>query len=102
MPRLLTCPLGHQWQTADDGSAPTAGWPSVCPVCGLAPRSTDATQPESDDAATLAPPPSPPAAVGGAEAETLLRTAPFLGDASAPLPKMPGYEILERLGSGGM
>jgi hypothetical protein len=32
MYRLPTCLLGHQWQTAVNGDAPTAGWPSVCSV----------------------------------------------------------------------
>jgi hypothetical protein len=102
MPRLLTCPLGHQWHTTDNGDAPTAGWPSVCPVCGLAPKSLDATHSEVDQAATVAPPPTPPAPVGNAEAETLVPETPYFGDANCPLPRMPGYQILERLGSGGM
>src|SRR5439155_26916708 len=30
MPRLLTYPVGHHWETSDNGDAPTAAWPCVC------------------------------------------------------------------------
>jgi eukaryotic-like serine/threonine-protein kinase len=102
MPRLLTCPRGHQWQTTEIGSEPAAGWPGVCPECGLAPKSTDMTHSETTDAATVPPPTTPRPDVANAEAETLVPATPSFFDTSCPLPKMPGFEILERLGSGGM
>ena len=102
MPSLLTCPLGHQWTTTDNGATPAAGWPNVCPTCGLAPKTSDTIHSEADDSATLAPPSNLPAPVGNAEADTLDRAPPYFGAANCPLPRTPGYEIIERLGSGGM
>jgi predicted Ser/Thr protein kinase len=89
MPVLLRCPNGHQWEAATGERESTTDWPPRCPVCGATPQAETETLPPrapeagaSSEAATLAPA-GPPALV-------------------ADRPTIPGYEIVEELGRGGM
>jgi hypothetical protein len=86
MPISRLCACGHRWEETSGASAPAA---SRCPVCGAAvtqagpPEAASASQAETRDALTLASP----------------------GDSAAPgpdCPAIPGYELLEELGRGGM
>jgi WD40 repeat protein len=82
------CAQGHRWN-ADAGSEANGGTAALCPVCqGVgAPASSNGATPRPADAA--------------ADAETVALTAPA-AEASAELPAVAGYEILEELGRGGM
>ena len=76
MPRLLSCPRGHQWEEADE----TAGADSLpCPMCGAA-----STPSKSETATVLDMVRNP---------STALEQAP---------PVLPDFEILEEIGRGGM
>jgi Protein kinase domain len=103
MPRLLTCPQGHQWElpTAEDDRPPD---PAVlCPCCGAPPGPAPANAASNPaDAATL--PPQTPARPSAADAEavTLLAVnAPLAVPAPTRL-VVAGYEVLAELGRGGM
>jgi YD repeat-containing protein len=79
MSKRLTCPFGHEWETTvdDPGTAASEG----CPVCGRRDQGPSTT---ADPYATL-PNPSVPAA-----------------DSLRPWPQVPGYEVFEEVGKGGM
>ncbi|HEV3258733.1 MAG TPA: serine/threonine-protein kinase, partial [Gemmataceae bacterium] len=88
MPRILTCPQGHQWELPSNGPAPATGQEAACPVCGTilagdSPAPIPAIFPQTQ---TLTRCPQPAAVTESA--------------ASPPAPG--GYEILEELGRGGM
>ena len=82
MPRVLSCPRGHQWE-ADEAAA--LGDALSCPVCGLAGMGT--ANPDS------APTVLQPAAWQPKEENR--------GPEQAP-PVLPDFEILEEIGRGGM
>jgi serine/threonine protein kinase len=106
MPRLLSCPRGHQWEEADESAA--QGDTLSCPICGLATSVPPTTGPPS-------PYPLPGGGRGQGEggvaksdnAPTVLHIAPRppVGSSAAtdqPPPSLPDFEILEEIGRGGM
>jgi serine/threonine protein kinase len=105
MPRL-TCPNGHQWEAPSAADTPAPGKNTVCPVCG-APTETFPTpgaRTPLGDARTATPCAAP---ARSAVAEPLQRTAVHAPEALAPAAApasdlVPGYEVLEELGRGGM
>ncbi|HET6574444.1 MAG TPA: protein kinase, partial [Fimbriiglobus sp.] len=95
MSHWLTCARGHRWDWTGDDDPAIAG-PVACPLCGAlgapaepAPTDPNVTIPSVDPNATLpsASPIFPPA-------------PPLRADRS--LPQLPGYQVLERIGGGGM
>jgi serine/threonine protein kinase len=116
MARRLACVHGHEWEVTDDVTASTAGLQVLCPICGAA---VDvAAQEVAEESAAHAATVQFPGAIPIAEAETDLPgpdsavagaqkpASPGPGRASIAqppsFPAVPGYEILEELGRGGM
>jgi serine/threonine protein kinase len=105
MPRLI-CPNGHQWDSPSGADTPAPGKNTVCPVCG-APTETfpaPGVRTPLADARTATPCAAP---ARSAVAEPLQRTAIHspepLAPSAGPAPDLvPGYEVLEELGRGGM
>ncbi len=102
MSQHFICPRGHQWETADDGPTPAAHVQVACLVCGaesevyVAPSSLAAWDTDAD----MPPPPkSIPAALAEAAAGLLAPPRPI---SEVGPPTVAGYEILDRLGRGGM
>src|SRR5262245_4862189 len=104
MPQLLTCLQGHQWQDSDDSGTEPSRRSAVCPRCGGAPAPatlSESSAPSLPLNEELPPRPSPlPTAVAPTTAKPGdMETAPPDG---GQWPAVPGYEILEVLGRGGM
>src|SRR5262245_47140654 len=92
-----TCSQGHVWEPSVC-SAIIQAPPTSCPVCGLSmqpdlPPTRVCSEPELLDAA--------PPTQDDLQAPTSLPTQPAVV-ASLSLPTVPGYEVLEVLGRGGM
>jgi serine/threonine-protein kinase len=102
MADLLVCPNGHHWVPSRDSPLAAGGAERVCPVCG------DTGEVAAEDfLAALRDPegemPPPPRPVPGAVAQVALGLLGPPGDAAGTwLPTITGYEILGRLGRGGM
>src|SRR5262245_31809974 len=83
MTHILTCPNGHAFSESSGGLLRTA--PHFCPICGAAYLDSDV-----EVQFNLTPPDAGPMTFTSADR------------APAPLPSLPGYELLDLLGSGGM
>src|SRR5437868_4563855 len=93
MPRLLTCPNGHQWELPSSAAHPVRGDSSVCPVCGT--RTETLLAPPG-----LLTPARHPASSSTTQERSGTTARP--PQATGPLPVVAGYEVLEELGRGGM
>src|SRR5260370_26049198 len=104
MPRLLTCPQGHQWELPNTGGGPATGLQVLCPVCGAAVDLLELahpTPPASAETGTFHP-----AGAGESEAETLAPKTPHhlnpadplevlpVPEEAIPAPEIPGYDML--------
>src|SRR5262245_38672996 len=93
----LTCPSGHQWGVSGDGNSQTLRAEVACPVCGLAVPVPSLQSPRnSDNQATLPP------SEAFADSATLPPSTLTIADVPTEGPTIPGYEVLDVLGRGGM
>jgi WD40 repeat protein len=99
MPQLWRCSNGHQWQ-ADD--APSGASPvPACPVCGT-PDSTILTAPDEPLSSRTFYPSEIGASPPLPTTDPLAPLRHGRSEVHPPLPQVPGFEILEELGQGGM
>lgn len=109
MPRLLTCPQGHQWELPENEGSSATGLQVLCPVCGAA---VDLQEPSQTEPASAETGTYHASRADQSEAETLtpkqqsnVEELPEALPAPQELvlaPEVPGYEILALLGRGGM
>jgi serine/threonine protein kinase/signal transduction histidine kinase len=104
MPDLLTCLNGHQWEPRNDGVGSPSGMADTCPQCGAAGGASPGKRPVMDPTVTLdlsqdelRVPGNEACGESGAGAE---RLAPPQSESGPP--RIPGYEIVGPLASGGM
>ncbi len=99
MPKVLTCPQGHQWLLAADQASRDG--PLTCPVCGGAVQLTHSNLLQEAGTATLPLPPAPgPEATRSQGPGPLV--APVVEIIPAELAEHTRYRILAVLGVGGM
>lgn len=98
MSRSLICPLGHEWEPPTSESGPVS-----CPVCGT---SVERTTVASDQAHTLVTKLDGTGfgiPLSGHTAFAALEEGDFIPVATpVDFPVVPGYEVIEELGRGGM
>jgi eukaryotic-like serine/threonine-protein kinase len=103
MPGRLICPKGHHWDLEEE--APAGGTPTACPICGALCNPAASSVQQSDEL-TLRGGPSPAGSWtlpgGGALGRVQSSEPKAEGNDANDLPTVPGYEVLERLGAGGM
>jgi len=110
MARILTCVQGHVWEVPAESAASATGVEILCPVCGSAvDREMESASEGSSavltglrlapigEAETVAPGPDSVIAPPGKSGRQSV-SAPNHGG----WPSIPGYEVLEELGRGGM
>jgi serine/threonine protein kinase len=88
MAQILTCPHGHQWEHSS-----SAGEPDICPQCGSQHLTLAKLTPETSD--------NGDPATGNRNSTVSARGRNQTAPEPHP-PQIPGYEILELIGSGGM
>src|SRR5438105_4585847 len=88
MPPRFTCPQGHQWEWPSGQPAPPGGANLACPVCSAAFK----TPPPLESLPVVRP------SLGHDRADGRSGRATIIADS----PDIPGYEVLEWLGGGGM
>jgi eukaryotic-like serine/threonine-protein kinase len=98
----LVCSLGHRWQTEALAGAvePTSG---RCPQCGNVGHSIGERPDETlvTPVETLAPG-DVPSLIVPLETVVLRADGSHFAESARPLPRIPGYDIVEELGRGGM
>jgi serine/threonine protein kinase/tetratricopeptide (TPR) repeat protein len=105
------CPQGHRWELPLTGDSATTSVEVKCPVCGLvgqAKSASDGRGAEGSESETL--PPHPLAALQAITDTHFPEAKPASDDPQqtksknelSKMPAIPGYEILECLGEGGM
>lgn len=107
MASVYSCPCGHQWQKLADSVTPVNGAESSCPVCGMPIGQRD--EPGTVDYRSI-PSTKPHFTNSPAADNGPLPTGPYvsLGNTNAEpgapvaLPEVPGYEVVELIGKGGM
>ena len=107
MARILTCVQGHVWEVPAESAASATGVEILCPVCGSA---VDREVESASEGSPAVPTGLRLSPIG--EAETVapgpdsVIDPPGRQSVSAPnpagWPTIPGYEVLEELGRGGM
>jgi len=105
MPRSFTCIEGHIWAAEESTAEATSEM--RCPVCGSAPEnvSDGETKPGNAPAADMLPPPPRGSSATRPAEKTDTDTAESRtssGEPETPPAALPGYELYERLGHGGM
>jgi serine/threonine protein kinase len=86
MPVAFTCPQGHRWEASGERPPDAPGLAGACPQCGSPPLPQTRVLP----------------AQGVAPGEEATMGPPVAGPGREELPAIPGYEILELRGRGGM
>src|SRR6516225_4596849 len=84
MPMSFTCPQGHRWDASSGDLRSPERRPNTCPVCGELAAAESGKAPTQGETAPTSRDREPP-------------TAHFAG-----FPAVPGYEVLEEVGRGGM
>jgi len=100
MSHWLSCRRGHRWDWSDDGD-PVPTEPVACPICGelgtpVAPAPTTSTKLTPFDTQAT-PAPGEPTDVGPSGIPR-----PPAPTADRSMPNLPGYQVLGRIGEGGM
>jgi tetratricopeptide (TPR) repeat protein/tRNA A-37 threonylcarbamoyl transferase component Bud32 len=100
MSEFWTCPQGHRWSASVATPPLEPGAEAICPICAAAAQAPGAASPTITKADT--PPPHSPSQTDDLRLGDLLEQMKRPLRPVAPEPVLPGYEIVEELGRGGM